>query len=81
MRPMQLSAYIELVGGDSAFAKLIGVSRRAVADWRLGTRTPRPAAARRIVATSRGKVEMADIYGARSERTVYAPKTNGKRCA
>lgn len=76
----RLSDYIESLG-DVAFAKLIGVSRRAVTDWRLGARTPRPAAARRIVATSKGKLDMADIYGARSERTVYVTKNNGKRRA
>ena len=59
---MKLSAYIESIG-DRAFAQVIGASRRAVTDWRLGNRLPRPRAAQRIVKASKGAVSLSDIYG------------------
>lgn len=59
---MRLTDYIADMG-DRAFAEMIGVSRRVATDWRLGTRTPRPETAQRIVKRSHGKVSMTDIYG------------------
>ncbi len=62
LHAMKLTDYIGKVG-DKAFAESIGASRRAVTDWRLGNRIPRPAWAQKIVAAHKGKVSMAEIYG------------------
>ena len=68
---MNLSEYIKKVG-DREFAESIGASRRAVTDWRVGRRVPRPEWARKIVEVHGRKVTMADIY---------AEPINGKELA
>ena len=56
---MKLAEYIAKVG-DAAFASKFDVSERAAMSYRLGTRTPRPKLANRIVAAT--PVTWAGIY-------------------
>ena len=58
---MNLPDYITLIG-DKAASDLFGISERAATSYRLGSRSPRPAVARRIVAATGGKVSWADVY-------------------
>lgn len=58
---MNLSDYITLIG-DKAASDLFGITERAATSYRLGSRSPRPAVARRIVAATSGKVSWAEVY-------------------
>jgi hypothetical protein len=64
---MDLPAYITLIG-DKAAAELFGITERAATSYRLGSRSPRPAVARRIVAATGGKVSWADVYAKPSKQ-------------
>lgn len=48
--------------GDREFSELIGCSRRAATDWRLGNRSPRPEWARKIIRKTGGRVTWSSIY-------------------
>ena len=60
---MRLADYIKK-HGDAYCASMWGVKVRTTAGWRRGERTPRPAQARVIVATTGGEVTLAEIYAA-----------------
>jgi DNA-binding transcriptional regulator YdaS (Cro superfamily) len=68
---MNLKTYIERMG-DAVLAVELGVSHWTVRSWRVGTRTPRPEQANKIVAMSGGEVSLADIYGPRRDSTEAA---------
>lgn len=63
---MKLRDFIRKVGDEEA-ARLLGVNKRAAMSYRLGERTPKPAAARRIVKNTKkhplGPITLEDVYG------------------
>lgn len=58
----RFDAWIENSGGQTAVAKLLGLTLSAVNRWVMRNRVPSPKVAARIVELSKGKVSYADIF-------------------
>lgn len=67
MGAMNLPEYIRQIG-DEAASRLFCVSERRVRSWRYGARLPKPATALEIERITGGRVTVAEIYSAQSEK-------------
>lgn len=61
MRAMNIREYIEK-NGEPRIAAALNVSMWTVRSWRLGTRSPRPEHANKLVLMSGGELTLAGIY-------------------